>query len=76
MIYDLPARFRARRRRKSSTFLKSKMTKRVNVLGTGISVLNLRTALDAIADAVRARRKGYVCVTRRSRHARDGGTGR
>jgi N-acetylglucosaminyldiphosphoundecaprenol N-acetyl-beta-D-mannosaminyltransferase len=39
------------------------MTNRVNVLGVGISVLNLRTALDAIADAVRAGRKGYVCVT-------------
>jgi N-acetylglucosaminyldiphosphoundecaprenol N-acetyl-beta-D-mannosaminyltransferase len=39
------------------------MTKRVNVLGTGISVLNLGTALDAIAGAVRARSKGYVCVT-------------
>jgi N-acetylglucosaminyldiphosphoundecaprenol N-acetyl-beta-D-mannosaminyltransferase len=39
------------------------MMKRVNVLGVGISVLNLRTALDAIADAVRARRKGYICVT-------------
>jgi N-acetylglucosaminyldiphosphoundecaprenol N-acetyl-beta-D-mannosaminyltransferase len=36
--------------------------KRVNVLGVGISVLNLRTALDAIAGAVRARRKGYICV--------------
>jgi N-acetylglucosaminyldiphosphoundecaprenol N-acetyl-beta-D-mannosaminyltransferase len=39
------------------------MANRVNVLGIGISVLNLRTALAAIADAVRARRKGYVCVT-------------
>ena len=39
------------------------MMKRVNVLGVGISVLNLRTALDAIAAAVRARRKGYICVT-------------
>jgi N-acetylglucosaminyldiphosphoundecaprenol N-acetyl-beta-D-mannosaminyltransferase len=39
------------------------MTKRVNVLGVGISVLNLRTAREAIADAVKARRKGYVCVT-------------
>jgi N-acetylglucosaminyldiphosphoundecaprenol N-acetyl-beta-D-mannosaminyltransferase len=36
---------------------------RVNVLGVGISVLNLRTAREAIADAVRARRKGYICVT-------------
>src|SRR5664280_2107417 len=36
--------------------------KRVNVLGVGISVLNLRTALDAIAGAVRARHKGYICV--------------
>src|SRR5208283_684885 len=42
---------------------KSKMTNRVNVLGVGVSVLNLRTAVDAIADAVRARRKGYICVT-------------
>ena len=36
---------------------------RVNVLGVGISVINLQTALAAIADAVRARRKGYICVT-------------
>ncbi len=36
---------------------------RVNVLGVGISVLNLRTALEAIAAAVRGRRRGYVCVT-------------
>ncbi len=39
------------------------MTKRVNVLGVGISVLNLQTALAAIAEAVRTRRKGYICVT-------------
>jgi N-acetylglucosaminyldiphosphoundecaprenol N-acetyl-beta-D-mannosaminyltransferase len=39
------------------------MTKRVNVLGVGISVLNLHSALDAIAVAVRERRKGYICVT-------------
>ena len=39
------------------------MMNRVNVLGVGISVLNLRTAVAAIADAVLARRKGYVCVT-------------
>jgi N-acetylglucosaminyldiphosphoundecaprenol N-acetyl-beta-D-mannosaminyltransferase len=38
------------------------MTNRVNVLGVGISVLNLQSALDAIAGAVRARRKGYICV--------------
>jgi N-acetylglucosaminyldiphosphoundecaprenol N-acetyl-beta-D-mannosaminyltransferase len=38
-------------------------SERVNVLGVGISVLNLRTALAAIADAVKARRKGYLCVT-------------
>ena len=36
---------------------------RVNVLGVGISVVNLSTALAAIGDAVRARRKGYICVT-------------
>jgi N-acetylglucosaminyldiphosphoundecaprenol N-acetyl-beta-D-mannosaminyltransferase len=36
---------------------------RVNVLGVGISVINLPTALTAIGDAVCARRKGYICVT-------------
>ena len=36
---------------------------RVNVLGVGISVLNLRTALAAIDDAVRTHQKGYICVT-------------
>jgi N-acetylglucosaminyldiphosphoundecaprenol N-acetyl-beta-D-mannosaminyltransferase len=36
---------------------------RVNVLGVGISVLNLPSALAEIAGAIRARRKGYVCVT-------------
>jgi N-acetylglucosaminyldiphosphoundecaprenol N-acetyl-beta-D-mannosaminyltransferase len=36
---------------------------RVNVLGVGISVLNLPAALAEIADAVRNRRKGYICVT-------------
>ncbi len=35
----------------------------MNVLGIGISILNLRTALDTIALAIRERRKGYVCVT-------------
>jgi len=39
------------------------MDNRVNVLGVGISVLNLPTATQAVAEAVRARRKGYICVT-------------
>ena len=39
------------------------MIERVNVLGVGISILNLGTALDAVAEAVRTRRQGYVCVT-------------
>jgi N-acetylglucosaminyldiphosphoundecaprenol N-acetyl-beta-D-mannosaminyltransferase len=39
------------------------MTKRINVLGVGISVLNLKSALAAIAAAVREKRKGYICVT-------------
>ena len=39
------------------------MPNRVNVLGVGISVLNLRSALAAIAAAVREKRKGYICVT-------------
>jgi N-acetylglucosaminyldiphosphoundecaprenol N-acetyl-beta-D-mannosaminyltransferase len=39
------------------------MTNRISVLGVGISVLNLRTAVAAIAEAVRERRKGYICVT-------------
>ena len=36
---------------------------RVNVLGVGISVLNLRTAVLAIEQAIQERRKGYICVT-------------
>ncbi|MGO8837796.1 MAG: WecB/TagA/CpsF family glycosyltransferase [Limisphaerales bacterium] len=36
---------------------------RVNVLGVGVSTLNLATALAAVGEAVRARRKGYICVT-------------
>jgi len=37
--------------------------KRVNVLGVGLSVLTLPSALAAMAEAVRTRRKGYICVT-------------
>lgn len=36
---------------------------RVNVLGVGISVLNLETAVATLAGAVREGRRGYVCVT-------------
>lgn len=36
---------------------------RSNVLGVGISIINLDTAVAAIAAAVAARRKGYICVT-------------
>jgi N-acetylglucosaminyldiphosphoundecaprenol N-acetyl-beta-D-mannosaminyltransferase len=39
------------------------MSKRVNVLGVGVSVLNLHTALEEIAAAIRDKRKGYICVT-------------
>jgi N-acetylglucosaminyldiphosphoundecaprenol N-acetyl-beta-D-mannosaminyltransferase len=38
------------------------MTNRVNVLGVGISVLNMQSALGEIAAAVREKRKGYICV--------------
>ena len=36
---------------------------RVNVLGVGISALNIPLALQAIDQAVRDQRKGYICVT-------------
>jgi N-acetylglucosaminyldiphosphoundecaprenol N-acetyl-beta-D-mannosaminyltransferase len=36
---------------------------RVNVLGVGVSALNLDTATAALADAAARRVKGYVCVT-------------
>jgi N-acetylglucosaminyldiphosphoundecaprenol N-acetyl-beta-D-mannosaminyltransferase len=39
------------------------MTDRVNVLGVGISALNLPGALAEITAAIAARRKGYICVT-------------
>ena len=36
---------------------------RVNVLGCGISAINLQVAETAVLEAVRERRKGYVTVT-------------
>jgi len=36
---------------------------RVNVLGVGISVLNLESAVATLAAAVAGRHRGYVCVT-------------
>lgn len=41
----------------------SMIPERVNVLGVGVSVLNLNLATQRILDAVAARRKGYVCIT-------------
>lgn len=35
----------------------------INVLGVRVDALNLRTATEAVADAVETRRRGYVCVT-------------
>ena len=37
--------------------------KRVNVLGVGISPLNLERAVAQVRDALENRRKGYICVT-------------
>jgi len=39
------------------------MANRVNVLGVAVSAVNLASALAIVADAVRTRRKGYICVT-------------
>ncbi len=36
---------------------------RINVLGVGIHKLNLPTAVERMATAVRERHKGYICVT-------------
>jgi exopolysaccharide biosynthesis WecB/TagA/CpsF family protein len=41
----------------------SSQSDRVNVLGVGISAINMDTALEVIAGAIRRREKGYVCVT-------------
>ncbi len=41
----------------------SSSTARVNVLGVGISALNLPLARDRIFEAITARRKGYVTIT-------------
>src|SRR5882762_4126278 len=38
-------------------------TPRVNVLGVGISALNLDLAVIKVAEALEHKRKGYVCVT-------------
>ncbi len=39
------------------------LPRRVNVLGVGISVLNLNTALNLVSYAVEKKIKGYICVT-------------
>lgn len=36
---------------------------RANVLGVGVHALNMRLALQSVADALARRQKGYVCVT-------------
>lgn len=36
---------------------------RVNVLGVGISTINLKSATIAFQEAIRRREKGYVCIT-------------
>lgn len=36
---------------------------RANVLGVGVHALNLQLAVQAVADALARRQKGYVCVT-------------
>lgn len=38
-------------------------TERVNILGVGVHCLNLASAVEEMAAAVRERRKGYICVT-------------
>lgn len=43
--------------------LKSARVARVNVLGVGLSALNLDLAEALVADALESRTKGYVCVT-------------
>src|SRR5438067_549177 len=36
---------------------------RVNVLGVGVSALNLDSAVAAVAQALECKTKGYICVT-------------
>jgi len=40
-----------------------KLPPRVNVLGVGVSVLNLDSAVEILASAVASRTRGHVCVT-------------
>jgi N-acetylglucosaminyldiphosphoundecaprenol N-acetyl-beta-D-mannosaminyltransferase len=42
---------------------KPKETARANVLGVGISAINLDLAMAAVAEALERKTKGYVCVT-------------
>jgi N-acetylglucosaminyldiphosphoundecaprenol N-acetyl-beta-D-mannosaminyltransferase len=44
-------------------FTNGPAVERVNVLGVGVSVLNLDRALAVMADAIAKRRKGYITVT-------------
>jgi N-acetylglucosaminyldiphosphoundecaprenol N-acetyl-beta-D-mannosaminyltransferase len=48
---------------KNADYLPSKPPARINILGVGVSVLNLDTATELIAEAIKNREKGYICVT-------------
>lgn len=37
--------------------------RRINVLGVGVSVLNINEAVELIFGAIRTKKKGYICVT-------------
>jgi N-acetylglucosaminyldiphosphoundecaprenol N-acetyl-beta-D-mannosaminyltransferase len=45
------------------TRLATSSAARVNVLGVGVSAINMTTALEAISGAIARREKGYICVT-------------
>ena len=47
----------------SSTSISPSAPPRVNVLGVGISVLNLPLATDMVLRAIRERRRGYITIT-------------
>ncbi len=42
---------------------KASLIRRVNVLGVGVSAINMDQAVAAIAEALDRREKGYICVT-------------
>jgi N-acetylglucosaminyldiphosphoundecaprenol N-acetyl-beta-D-mannosaminyltransferase len=62
-IVALNGEFQERQCEDGDSACRIELPPRTNVLGVGISVVSLESATDLVFEAIRSKRKGYVCVT-------------